>query len=181
MYDQQGSSVDLELYIGNACLLLTNLHLFCSFPFGDENFSSNMSSPNPTDGSRLPLATVVVPPPLAYAPKPIAQLLSVSQPGPQPYVGVPAYNVPSNEGVWTTSLCDCFDDTTNCTGPSFADSTRSPATSAEIVACTIIAGHVLFVKSIGSSRTAGWVANQERRTRQVGIIVPPSVPGSMIH
>ncbi|KAI6675741.1 hypothetical protein NL676_003647 [Syzygium grande] len=73
-----------------------------------------MSSPNPTDGSRLPLATVVVPAPLAYAPKAIAQPLYVGQPSPRPYVGVPAHNVPSNEGMWTTGLCDCFDDMTNC-------------------------------------------------------------------
>ncbi|KAI6675740.1 hypothetical protein NL676_003646 [Syzygium grande] len=35
------------------------------------------------------------------------------------------------------------------------------------------------LKNRGFNPLIGWVANEERRTRQVGIVVPPSVPGGM--
>ncbi|KAI6675751.1 hypothetical protein NL676_003657 [Syzygium grande] len=70
---------------------------------------------NPGGDSNAPPPSVAVPTPVAFPPEASAPPVHIGHPGPpQIYTGMPMYNVlGTNVGVWTTSLCGCFDDLSN--------------------------------------------------------------------
>ncbi|KAF7849099.1 hypothetical protein BT93_L1245 [Corymbia citriodora subsp. variegata] len=163
-------------------------------------------------------------------------MASVGQAVPPPFaVEAADHNVPNaNVEKWTTGLCDCFDDPSNCWITCFCPCVTF-GQNAEIIdrgstSCASAASRCcrmlnLFycswcytctyrtklrglysipgnqcrdgclhywcgpcalcqeyreLKNRGFDPSIGWVVNNQRRTRQAGTVVPPSVPGGMI-
>ncbi|KAF8017296.1 hypothetical protein BT93_H2475 [Corymbia citriodora subsp. variegata] len=191
---------------------------------------------NPGADLKGPPPPVAVPPPVTFPSKVKPPMASVGQAVPPPFcVEAADHNVPNaNVGEWTTDLCDCFDDPSNCLitcffpcvtfGQNAEIIDRGSTSCAFAGTLCLLMYHSLYsswcytctyrtklrglysipgnqfrdacvhhwcgpcalcqeyreLRNRGFDPSIGWVANEERRTQQVGAVVPPSVPGDMI-
>ncbi|KAF8017295.1 hypothetical protein BT93_H2474 [Corymbia citriodora subsp. variegata] len=71
---------------------------------------------NPGGDSKAPPPSFAAPPPVAFPSEANPPMAYVGQAVPAPlYVGTPVHNVPNaNMREWTTGLCGCFEDPSNC-------------------------------------------------------------------